>query len=265
MSSGAKSASKPGSSQPYSLLVNEDRTVNTRVLMTTGSSIDYDAMTQDALRGVVRNVLNQVAKNGLPGDHHFYIAFNTQAPGVVLSRRLKEKYPEEMMVVLQHRFWDLAATEEGFEVKLTFDGIPERLCVPFSSLRVFHDPSVRFTLQFGEHAAGDETQEAPSGRRRRDGGDAGRNAADRRGRTRTRSRLDGSTEQNEQPSAAETAPQAQPQAQPQHNPPAVFGPRAVETKKSAAAPAASEPAAPDSAGQKAGGAKVFSLDQFRKK
>ncbi len=240
--------------------------------MTTGSSIDYDALTQDALRGVVRNVLNQVAKTGLLGEHHFYIAFNTQAPGVVLSRRLREKYPEEMMVVLQHRFWDLAATDEGFEVKLTFDGIPERLYVPFSSLRVFHDPSVRFTLQFGENVGADDPQEAAGGRRRREGGEnAARAGADRRGRTRPRSRTEGATEQSDQPVAeaeAQAQPQSQPSpAQPQLVPsaPVVFAPRAVETKKPAPAPTASEPAAPDAGGKQVAGANVFSLDQFRKK
>ena len=94
-----------------------------------------------------------MAKTGLPGEHHFYIAFNTEAPGVVISKRLKQKYPEEMTVVLQHRFWDLTVTEERFEVKLTFDGIPERLSVPFTAVKVFFDPSVPYGLQFEESEA----------------------------------------------------------------------------------------------------------------
>jgi hypothetical protein len=102
------------------------------------------------MRGIVRTVLGRVAKDGLPGEHHFYIAFNTEAPGVVISKRLKQKYPEEMTVVLQHRFWDLTVTEERFEVKLTFDGIPERLSVPFTAVKVFFDPSVPYGLQFEE-------------------------------------------------------------------------------------------------------------------
>ena len=110
--------------------------------------IDYESLAQDAMRGVVRTVLARTAKSGLPGDHHFYISFDTQAPGVVLSKRLREKYPEEMTIVLQHRFWDLTVSEERFEVKLTFDGIPERLVVPFSALKIFFDPSVRYGLQF---------------------------------------------------------------------------------------------------------------------
>ena len=117
-------------------------------LMSSGRMIDYEALAQDAMRGVVRSVLARTAKSGLPGDHHFYISFDTQAPGVVLSKRLRDKYPEEMTIVLQHRFWDLHVTEDRFEVKLTFDGIPERLVVPFSALKIFFDPSVRYGLQF---------------------------------------------------------------------------------------------------------------------
>lgn len=119
--------------------------------MTTGSSsIDYDVLQSDAMRGVVRAVLTRTAKSGLPGDHHFYISFDTTVPGVSLSKRLKEKYPAEMTIVLQHRFWDLIVSDERFEVKLTFDGIPERLVVPFAALKVFFDPSVRYGLQFEE-------------------------------------------------------------------------------------------------------------------
>ena len=111
-------------------------------------TIDYDTLMQDAMRGVVRTVLTQAAKSGLPGDHHFYISFDTTASGVILSKRLKDKYPHEMTIVLQHRFWDLSVQEDGFEVKLTFDGIPERLVVTFAAIRVFFDPSVRYGLQF---------------------------------------------------------------------------------------------------------------------
>lgn len=118
--------------------------------MTTEQTIDYETLAQNAMRGVIRTVLQRAAKFGLPGDHHFYISFDTQAPGVALSKRLKEKYPVEMTIVLQHRFWDLNVSEESFEVKLTFDGIPERLVVPFSAIKVFFDPSVRYGLQFAE-------------------------------------------------------------------------------------------------------------------
>jgi hypothetical protein len=101
-----------------------------------------------------------VAKSGLPGDHHFYIAFKTDSPGVNLSDRLRQKYPEEMTVVLQHRFWELAVHNSFFEVKLTFDGVPERLVVPFDAIKVFFDPSVPYGLQFDDlDAAGAEQVE----------------------------------------------------------------------------------------------------------
>ncbi len=116
--------------------------------MTGDQTIDYEALAQDAMRGVVRTILSRIVRSGLPGDHHFYISFDTLAAGTSISKRLKEKYPEEMTIVLQHRFWDLAVSEERFEVKLTFDGIPERLVVPFSAIKVFFDPSVRYGLQF---------------------------------------------------------------------------------------------------------------------
>ena len=122
--------------------------------------IRYDILAQEALRGVVRQVLADSAKNGLPGEHHFYISFNTRAEGVRLSPRLLAQYPEEMTVVLQHQFWDLAVTETGFEVGLAFGGIPERLAVPFAAVKGFFDPSVQFGLQFEEIAeAGGEAPE----------------------------------------------------------------------------------------------------------
>ena len=116
--------------------------------MSSEGTIDYEALTQEAMRGVVQRVLEEAGKDGLPGDHHFYISFDTLAPGVVLSKRLREKYAEEMTIVLQHRFWDLLVSDDRFEVKLTFDGIPERLVVPYQSIKVFFDPSVRYGLQF---------------------------------------------------------------------------------------------------------------------
>jgi uncharacterized protein len=108
----------------------------------------YDLLAQEALRGVVQRVLTDAAKNGLPGDHHFYISFDTRLPGVRISPRLREKYPEEMTIVLQHQFWDLIVAEQGFEVGLSFNGVPERLVVPFEAIKGFFDPSVQFGLQF---------------------------------------------------------------------------------------------------------------------
>jgi uncharacterized protein len=110
--------------------------------------IRYDLLVQDALKGVVRKVLIDAAKDGLAGDHHFYISFRTEYPGVRLSNRLREKYPQEMTIVLQHQFWDLAITEHTFEVGLSFSGIPERLLIPFDALTGFFDPSVQFGLKF---------------------------------------------------------------------------------------------------------------------
>lgn len=127
--------------------------------------IRYDILAQEALRGVVHKVLVDVAKNGLPGEHHFYISFDTRADGVRLSPRMLAQYPEEITVVLQHQFWDLVVTEEGFEVGMSFGGIPERLNVPFAAVKGFFDPSVQFGLQFeeiGDAAAAGEDANAPA-------------------------------------------------------------------------------------------------------
>jgi uncharacterized protein len=110
--------------------------------------IRYDLLAQQALRGVVRTVLADVAKKGLPGEHHFKITFHTAAPGVRLSDRLRAQYPETMTIILQHQFWDLAVGERAFEVGLSFGGISERLAVPFDSVIAFYDPAVQFGFQF---------------------------------------------------------------------------------------------------------------------
>jgi hypothetical protein len=120
--------------------------------------IRYDLLAQEALRGVVRQVLADVAKSGVPGEHHFYITFSTKAAGVKMSPRLRSQYPDEMRIVLQHQFWDLAVTEEAFEVGLSFGGVPERLSVPFAAVTAFVDPSVQFALQFTTIA---ETESEP--------------------------------------------------------------------------------------------------------
>ncbi len=110
--------------------------------------IRYDILTQDALRGVVRKVLTEVSRTGLPGDHHFFISFATQAPGVRISQRLLDQYENEMTIVLQNQFWDLKAGETNFEVALSFDGISETLVIPYAALKGFFDPSVQFGLTF---------------------------------------------------------------------------------------------------------------------
>lgn len=120
--------------------------------------IRYDVLTQEALRGVVRTVLHKIANSGLPGDHHLYIAFETRARGVSISDRLRDQYPEEMTIVLQHQFWDLEISDERFEVKLSFNNIPERLVVPFMAIKAFYDPSVQFGLQFGNHGAANDAE-----------------------------------------------------------------------------------------------------------
>jgi uncharacterized protein len=119
------------------------------------TQIDYDGLVADAMRGVIRTVLTNVLKHGLPGEHHFYVSFNTCAPGVVLSKRLKERYPEEMTIVLQHRFWDLAVHADRFEVKLAFNSIPERIVIPYAAIKLFVDPSVRFGHQFDDPSRDD--------------------------------------------------------------------------------------------------------------
>ena len=111
-------------------------------------SIRYDILVQDALRSVMRKVLQEVTLSGLPGEHHFFITFDTNAPGVRISTRLKEKYPDQMTIVMQYQFWDLKVLDTGFEIGLSFNDIPEKLVVPFNAVRGFYDPSVNFELEF---------------------------------------------------------------------------------------------------------------------
>ena len=127
--------------------------------------IRFDLLVQEALRGVVRRVVADAAKNGLPGDHHFFITFDTTTPGVKMSPRLHAQHPEELTIVLQHQFWDLAVSDEAFEVGLSFKGIPERLIVPFAAIKGFFDPSVKFGVQFDNaDAAAEEASGKTSGR-----------------------------------------------------------------------------------------------------
>jgi uncharacterized protein len=124
--------------------------------------IRYDILAQAALRGVVRTVLADVAKKGLPGEHHFKITFITTAPGVRLSERMRGQYPEAMTIVLQHQFWDLTVDDTGFEVGLSFGGVPERVGVPFDTVTAFFDPAVQFGFQFEtlEQRAADDANAA---------------------------------------------------------------------------------------------------------
>ena len=117
--------------------------------------IRYDVLTRDALRSVLKRVLTDAAGHGLPGEHHFFITFLSTAESVKLSPRLLAQYPDEMTIILQHQFWDLVVTESGFEVGVSFAGVPERLTVPFAAVKAFFDPSVQFGLQFEEMADAD--------------------------------------------------------------------------------------------------------------
>jgi hypothetical protein len=196
--------------------------------------IRYDLLAQEALRSVVRKVLADVAARGVPGEHHFFIAFDTRAEGVKISSRLREKYPEEMTIVLQHQFWDLIVHDAHFEVGVSFNGIPERLSVPFASIKGFFDPSVQFGLQF-ELAAEPKPLEKDAAQDTEAVGDAA-----------TGSR----------PSARPAAPRGA-ASEPEETRPARSS--APASRKKSPAPAA--PAAED----KSAGAEVVRLDKFRKK
>jgi len=126
----------------------------------------YDLLAEFALRQVVRMALQRVQRTGLPGEHHFYIAFDTRHPGVRLSDRLRQKYPEEMTIVLQHQFWDLKVLPDRFEVGLAFGGVPEKLVIPFEAVKGFFDPHAQFALQFR-----DTTQEEQALLRQSEPGD----------------------------------------------------------------------------------------------
>jgi hypothetical protein len=110
--------------------------------------MQYDRVVQAALKGVVRQILRRVHAQGLPGDHHLYLVFRTTHPGVVIPGFLRERYPDEMTIVLQHQFWGLEVFEDKFRVGLSFNKSPQELTIPFSALKGFFDPSVQFGLQF---------------------------------------------------------------------------------------------------------------------
>lgn len=110
--------------------------------------IHYPALIDQAMRGVVREVLRQVQTGGLPGSHHFYISFSSSHSGVKMSDQLRTKYPKDITIVLQHQFWDFKVEDRQFHVTLSFGGMPEKLTVPFAALTAFADPSIKFGLQF---------------------------------------------------------------------------------------------------------------------
>jgi len=205
--------------------------------------IRYDLHVQEALRGVVRKVLAEVAREGLPGDHHFYISFRTNFPGVRLSARMRERYPEDMTIVLQHQFWDLTVTDHAFEVGLSFSTVPERLVVPFEAITGFFDPSVDFGLKFEMDGDAAE-QDAP-----------GKEVSSGRTPARDEGAKPGSAPMRLSAAPAKPASAKGP-AQPSAGPAA---------KKEGHPPAKPPREAPDAPAEAEAGAEVVSLDAFRKK
>jgi len=124
--------------------------------------IRYDLLVQDALRSVVRKVLTDAARSGLPGEHHFNISFKTQAPGVNIPAQMRQRYPDEMAIILQHEFWDLTVGPETFEVSLNFSRKPERLTIPFDSITGFSDPSVPFGFKLEPRLTSERETTAPA-------------------------------------------------------------------------------------------------------
>lgn len=112
------------------------------------NEFDYELMVQNALRSVVKNALKYVEKHGLPGDHHFYITFESNRNDVKIPKFLRQKYPLEVTIVLQYQFWDLIVDDEGFSVSLAFDDVREVLYIPYNAIISFLDPSVEFGLEF---------------------------------------------------------------------------------------------------------------------
>ncbi len=123
----------------------------------------YDALAQEALRGVIKAALKRAAEpGGLPGAHHFYITFRTRAPGVSVPAELVERYPEEMTIILQHQYWDLAPGETFFQVTLKFGGSPKPLSIPYVAVTRFYDPSVQFLLQFESTGEAAPAEQGPA-------------------------------------------------------------------------------------------------------
>jgi uncharacterized protein len=187
--------------------------------------IRYDILAQEALRGVVQTVLKDAAKNGLPGEHHFYVTFDTRAEGVRLPSRLLAQFPEAMTIVLQHQFWDLVVGDTSFEVGMSFGGIPERLIVTFAAIKEFVDPSVPFGVKFEQVVA-----EAPAATT----------------------------------APASTTPTPAGEPQPSAEPKQTRTTPAVATVPQAASETQQAPS-DDDPHKPAGGGEVVSLDRFRKK
>ena len=196
----------------------------------TQDLMNYDQMTQLALRGVVRDAIRRVIReDGLPGAHHFYITFLTRYPGVDIDESLAKKYKDEITIVIEHQYWDLKANVDSFEVTLKFSGVPKFLSVPYTAITRFHDPSVGFALQFDPPS---EMQDAPP----------------------TLAKIS--------PASAQKTPAPAAKAKPAKAKPAKAKP-AKASGKTAASKAKDEATA--SKTEETGAAKVVSLDSFRKK
>lgn len=194
--------------------------------------IRYDLLVQEALRGVVRRVLANAARDGLPGTHYFHVEFLTAAAGVRLSDRMRERFPDRMTIILQHHFWDLEVTEEALEVGLSFGGVAERVRVPFAAVTGFFDESVQFGLRFEIEEGGDKA--APAEHQQEKPLRAGR------------ARSDSGKASAKQEKAAKPAPETS------------------AAKPAPEAPAA-DPAPSDAPATGGDGAKVVSISAFRKK
>jgi len=129
----------------------------------TEDILRYDILVQNALRGVIRKVLSEIDKTGLPGNHHFFITFMTGAQGVKVSNRVREQYPDQMTIVLQHQFWELEINETGFGIGLSFSDVPEKLYIPYTAIRGFYDPSVNFELEFDVEQSDEESDDESDG------------------------------------------------------------------------------------------------------
>ncbi len=127
----------------------------------TEDYLNYPALIDTAMRGMVRDLMRRVQSDGLPGEHHFYISYDTQHPGVRMSEQLRAKYPKDITIVMQHQFWDFKVEDAQFHVTLSFGGAPEKLTVPFAALTAFADPSIKFGLQF--QVAPSENSAPPEG------------------------------------------------------------------------------------------------------
>jgi hypothetical protein len=197
--------------------------------------IRYDLLVQEALRGVVRKVLANAARDGLPGEHYFHVEFETAASGVRLSDRMRERFPDRMTIILQHHFWDLEVTEEAMEVGLSFGGVAERVRVPFAALTGFFDESVQFGLRFElQDAAARREPEAPP-----------------------------RPAKAEKPRLTDIA--REPKESPAKDAPAKGAPHKEPARPAAAKEAAARPEADEKAAHEGDGAKVLSIDAFRKK